>query len=365
MTLNPVVYIDPAMSVISLIVMMVFLSTNRNLKKSRRAEDVMFKYLVISVMVFDVLSLLRYVAILKTEYIFHAGLFYFLMYLEDPAWLFYTYMWVLFVDTALNHSVDTVKRKFRTGLIPIIFMLVLFLVNACVDYNIDTSGEIPSRETLKMMGTMASIYYFMAIVISMLYMLYAFRLVSVYNKEIKQPLFLRLDIFIIPWAIAFLAEILRNILPHVARGVFTVPDVNALCAAVSVLLTYLSMSRRYKYMDLETGFYREDFLSVFRKYVADNKLEYCSVVAIKAGEEPKRMAEELKELQPEKSTVIALNNGDHLLFSNVGNESALKLFEKVLRQSVGKPELEVRHSFREKDEPVEDFIRRISKKNGG
>ncbi|MCR4589682.1 MAG: hypothetical protein K5668_02585 [Lachnospiraceae bacterium] len=52
----------------------------------------------------------------------------------------------------------------------------------------------------------------------------AYRIVHYHNTERKQPLFLRLDVFIIPWIIAF---IVQNI-----PGLYLVIDVP--CAAISL-----------------------------------------------------------------------------------------------------------------------------------
>ena len=140
------------------------------------------------------------------------------------------------------------------------------------------------------------------------YVLSAVYIVIKYKKESREPRFLRLSAFIVPFA---LGALIRDYVP--------------IFLAAGILLTYITVVKRDRYLDPDTGFYNRNFLDFLKTY-RDRKQYYggCAI-RIDASEHKNEMAAILKELSPVGSTQFALENDTFLLMTESMRPSAQKL----------------------------------------
>ena len=364
-----------AAAVAGLLIMAGFLVLfGRRFKDSKRVEDIMFRYLAVTALVYALLGVLRCYAFLNTRFFYETGILAFAIGFVEVAYLFYALMWLLFIDASLYHSTDGLKRRYSPAVIPLVIITGLLLASAFLEGYINAGDADALKKTgmlmdiLNLSSMIEVSRHFISFIVGAAYMLYACRLSQSYQKDIKQPVFLRLDVFFIPWFIGWIPCLLMNIaamlnLIFSIRIAFRLPDISFLCAAVSLILTYLSMRNRYRYLDYETGFYKQEFLDNITAFMEKRQVGVNCGVLIRVSGSRDGFAKILSDRKPERSTVILFSDDSFILFSDVRSSAAVKLLEQDLREvsdeQIPGSVLDIMVRFREKDEALEAFRDRI------
>ena len=348
--------IEICLAVITSLGVLGLLFYSKPLKLSKHPEDKMFRRLCWILLVYAVFGMLQDYQIFYKAIPYYMLPAHLLRYLPDFILLFLSMQWLVFVDLAVTHSPEGVKRRCRFVWVPLAIMVISLALGYSLLLNvhagIQASGAIPELED-RYYTTWSWINYGIAMFIYIAYFLSAFRIVHYHNTERKQPLFLRLDVFIIPWVIAL---IVQNI-----PGIYLVIDVP--CAAISLLLTYHSMRNRYRYMDYETELYNEEFLDFFESFA--KKLNYsggCAIAFTVSGD-AKKFADVLMQYKPERSMAVRMKDGRFIILANLNNKSAVKCFIDLIKEAVKEtdPEIEIStfNWFQERKESPESFAKRV------
>ncbi len=365
-TKYPVFLIEFILTVAGLVLIIVFWNKNKDRIRGEHIEEKMFRYLTITAMVYAILGVIKQIAVFNTGFLFKTGLQFFTYHIQDAAYLVYTLMWVIFVDAVLYRSTDGLKRRYRLAFVPYAVMLLILVIAFIMEILGIAYGADFQDEVILITGMLERMYFIISFFVGAAYMIYAFRLARVYQKEIKQPVFLRLDVFIIPWAVGFLSTISYFLsLMFLPDGMIRVPDLSVICAAISLILTFRSMRNRYLYVEYDTGFYKEEFMDKITEYMDRHHMDIHCGLALWFSKERDQMAKVLAGVKPDRSSVISLNDGSFLLLSDVRNSSAVRLLLQTLRTgaAVTVPGTVVvsKALFRYMDEPVNTFKDRVLK----
>ncbi|MBQ1527184.1 MAG: hypothetical protein IIZ75_08625 [Lachnospiraceae bacterium] len=359
-----------AAAVAGLLLIAGFLIFGRRFKGSKRVEDIMFGYLGVSALIYAVFGVLRCYVLINTQFFYEIGVLSFAYKIVDVAYLFYAFMWVLFIDASLYHSTDGLKRRYSLAVVPYVVIIGLLLINSFLEgyINAGDRGTLNSTgmlmDVLDLSRLLSLSVFFISFILGAAYMLYARRLSVSYQKDIRQPVFLRLDVFFIPWLIGWIPMLLMYISSFFdMKYHLRLPDFSVLCAAVSLVLTHLSMKNRYRYLDYETGFYKEEFLDNITEFMEKKHAPVNCGVLIRVSGKRQEFAKILSDQRPERSTVILLSEDGFVLFSDVRSSSAVKLLEQDLREASDEQipgiDLNITVRFREKDEAMEAFRNRM------
>ena len=141
---------------------------------------------------------------------------------------------------------------------------------------------------------------------------------GVYAKETEQPLILRLDFFVIPWIICFFNDLIP------------MPPLDGFFSSLALILTWIVVSRRYKYLDQETGFYTEEFLSELDAYADRSRSKGGSVIIFETEKDENELAESIRASKPANSSVIKINKGRFLLISRVNEIKSLNYLIRIV-----------------------------------
>ena len=260
--------------------------------------------------------------------------------------------WLVFVDIAVYHSRDSILRRYAPNLIPIPAILLLNVLAILNSWAFWTKGSIIEFMDVNRYGGLIAIAEILVCMVSMAaYMFYAHNVMYTYQKEMEQPVFLRLDVFIIPWFAAFVIDVLFLI------------SVYPLAHALALLFTYLAMRNRYRYLDRKTGFYNRasmDFLAAHMDRTGYGKGAAILFQTESGKEEAPKL---LSSYKPEKSILLQLEEGEFLLFSDITNRPALKLLSDTVEMAAAQmsPPVEMKTRFwlRNRDEDTDSFIKRV------
>ncbi len=354
--INTKYIIEFCLAAVSSLGILSLLFLSRPLKESRHPEDRMFRRLCWTLLIYVLTYVLQYWQRIYKPLPYYSIFAHLALYLSDFVMLFLCMQWLIFVDLAVNRSPEGARRRYRFVWVPLLVMVLLLAVGYALLLNVHAgtleTGSVPVLADKQYM-TWSWIYYYVVLFIFIAYLLSAYRIVRFYHSERKEPLFLRLDVFIIPWIIAF---IVQNI-----PGFYLVIDVP--CAAISLFLTYFSMRNRYRYMDYDTEMYNEDFLSYFENYAEKSGLTGGCAMSFTTSWDPKKFADNLMQYKPERSLSIRMKDGRFIIIASMNKRSAVKCFMDLIIETAknadSDAEIKTENWFREKDESCHGFAERV------
>ncbi len=330
---------------------------SKPLKTSNRIEDKVFRRLIWTVLLYAVMDFLRRVQ--KSQFYilpFDTLPAHLVLYLPDLVELLYVLLWLIFVDLVVNKSPDSIKRRYHFAIIPLAVYLFLqgvgyFFLNR-LHIELVTTGSM-TTESQDLYMKWSYFYYFIGLIIVCLYMAYSFHILRHHFNENKEPVFIRLDVFILPFILGIASKFTPN---------FSL-NIDIPCAMLSVFLTYLSMRNRYKYVDLETGFYREIYLDYLVKYAADHSYEDATIIAFGRQEQPKEFIELLNMCKPDKSIIIQMEDKSLMMVSDYQKESVISFFVYVLKDEMQKKksdfQIDIRYWLWQNEGAIQDFIKKV------
>ena len=299
-----------AMMIISVAAILIFIAVNPKLRRHERFEDrlMFWESIIVLLLLFNKIFL---------EIIYYGDpswavpLSYFVSGTAEILYLTAIFQWLIFVDYSLYRSVDHLRRRYRHAVIPIIVMLAAELIMSILlyKYGMDSLSQI----------IITDILYCIKLAVEIGYIIITFRLVKDYDRESRQPKFLSLSAFIVPF-------ILGALFRSFDESMMT----------LGIILTYRAVIKRDRYLDHETGFFNRDYLGYLSKY--RDKKEYTggNGILIDAKGHGQDMATLLEELKPFDSSIFALGEDRFLLLSESLRGSAVNMAVNTITDAAEK-----------------------------
>ncbi len=221
--------------------------------------------------------------------------------INDLLYMITIFLWVLLVDYILYRRKEHLWRDYWYSLIPFVLYFCIVIIQWLLihgpikisyeDYlNIDIIIQIAKKA------------------LELFYIVKAIMLVRAYNKEFREPRFLQLNAFIIPF---LLGCIFRSY--------------DSVFLAMGILLTNITMIKRDTYLDYDTGFYNRSYLEFISSYRDQKKYDGGSAILICAEGRGKSVSNLIKALKPIDSNAFILDKDIFLIFSESIRESAVKM----------------------------------------
>lgn len=256
--------------------------------------------------------------------------------------------WNMYVDYCTYKSYDHVRKKLKKTLLLVSVVSAVFTLI----YMIVVALPFPDSMIIGVMTT----FVIVSFGIQLLYVINAVWIVWSARKRRKPPTFLRLDLFLIPIAVGFIMYLF-----NITLGIH---DVRNLCYAVAVLLTFLTLMRRGRYVDPATGFYNRTFLSSMNEYMEKNGYPNSIGVYFKAPESEGKLIPILDSLKPSDAEIFSFGKDEYLLMSGPQKESVIRLLIKSVNLKAAEEgcgfTVQTAYAIRGKDETPEAFTKRLS-----
>ncbi len=355
-------FIQIVLPFISFVAVLCLLLKSRPLKNSPMPEDRMFRKMCILVMIYSVFVLIRQLLLFVPDppgpfgnvLIVITAISY---YVPDFLYVFFALMWLCFVDMSLFHIRERVIKRIRSSVIPLSSVIVfqILLIVLCVII-LHRNSKFDDITTL-----LDHIYYIFMIVIGLIFIIKGYRALKFYYKNRKEPLFLRLDIFIIPWLIGFFLKAISPILLMI-NEIANIGDIKELFedlgyiylgtdpffAALALFLTYYSMRLRYRFMDYETGFYSEDFIDFMKKYAIKHNYRKGSLISFKSSMDIKDNVSLLNDCKPERCMIFRLKDDSFLILTSQDNKIAVETLISMIKDEgrMRDPEADISLDYR-------------------
>lgn len=184
------------------------------------------------------------------------------------------------------------------------------------------------------------------------YIFTAIHLVHDYEKDRREPRFLRLDVFIIPFIV-----------------VVVLRDFDGPLIALGVILTYMATKRRDKYIDMETGLFNAEYLDCISAYWDQKGINDSNAIIVSAPGDGEKLTKILQNIKITDCFVIRMDEDSFVILSGKLRGSAIKMVEMTLTeesQQSDTPFVPKINSFkREKGQKAVEFAAQIKDALGG
>ena len=252
--------------------------------------------------------------------------------------------WNLYVDFCLYKSDDHVRKKMRWSLILVCVVsgtFTLIYVPLCI---LSPASQLPV--------VIWNLFIAISLSIQLFYVINAIWIVWSARKRRQPPTFLRLDLFLIPIAVGYALSLIPEF-----------PDIRNLSYAIAVLLTWITLRMRGRYVDPTTGFYNQTFLRSMNEYMEKRGFPNGVGVLFKVPEHGEKLIPILDGLKPSDAEIFFLGENACLLMSGPQKESVLRLLIKTVKLKTAQEDktltISTAFAIREKEESMEDFTRRL------
>ena len=304
----------------------VLVLVNEPLRKRKRPQDRLIFWECVLVFVMNVLYFLMFpLANYEAEWVTNALMVSITVY--EVLYMLVILQWLICVDYSLYHSMDHIRRRYRYAAWPVLLLLVLHIFHSVLAYGIVETGE---------WGYYAQyILIILKRIIEFGYIISAIHLVHVYEKDRREPRFLRLDVFIIPFLIGV-----------VFRG-YDGPLVG-----LGVILTYVVMKRRDKYIDMDTGLFKAEYLDCICAHWDKKGYTDSNAMIVSAPENGDVLAKIMQDIRIMDCFIIRMDEDNFVILTGKLRSSATKMAEMTLleeTQQTEKPFIPVISSLERKE----------------
>ncbi len=214
-------------------------------------------------------------------------------------------LWLLFVEYTLHKSMEIIRRRYPVVMIPF-YVGVLFTV-------MNAFGPMLMRIDV-------GFGYVLDILRRLAYLIWGFYILASYVVLFREKKRKAVSEYIVVTPTVICAVI--GLICYSTTGY----RVDSLGYALGLMFADYFMFRRLGYIDKKTGFYNENYLAVLRREAKKNKIEEATVIRFKAPGDRDRLAEILKFWEPENSSIVAKDNGEFLLISEVQKKHIAERF---------------------------------------
>ncbi len=226
--------------------------------------------------------------------------------------LFMVAHWLVFVEFTLHQSMDIIRRRYPVVMIPFWIGVVISLFN--------TIAVIPHSTPL-------AVRQVIFVLNRLLFLIWLFYIVAAYvvffreQKRKSIPQYIRLTPTVISIALGLIVSSL------------TAFQIDALGYAVGLLFADYYMFRRLNYVDDETGFFNEKYLAVLEREADKKNIHNVTMIHFKTQGDGRKLAEILKNWEPEYSKIVLKNDGEILMFSEKLKKSVAERFIFLVQEN--------------------------------
>ena len=321
---------------IALIILGYIFIYDKDVRTSKRLDDKLFKRLGFTMFCLIVMDLLsHFCGDVNNKTVNTLGKI--LSNLIPSMYLINCFNWLVFVDAAVYNDMERIKGRYRLASLPIIFMIVVLGIEDLVF----------QQQGFYVQAFWLVVYLSGYFIISIGYIYKAYKMARTYQKEVKAPIFLRLDIFFIPWIIGFFGRVI---------------DIDPLCETVGLFLTYCFIKRRYKYLDSNMVFYNENFVDYLQDYehkvgikTGDAIILYSSAADV--------LSLALEKRAPENSVTVRTTEDYFIVYTDIRLKSAIQVFIITLQDEAVKMQpdinIEAQYLLKNENESVKEITERL------
>lgn len=125
----------------------------------------------------------------------------------------------------------------------------------------------------------------------------------------------------------------------------TIYAIEPLGYAVALLFADYYVFRRLSFVDSATGFYNEKYITLLEKEAEKSGIHDVTVMRFKTAGDRKKLARILRYWGPEFSRIVAKDNGEFLVISELHKKDIAERFMDLVREDCEKEGIEAESSY--------------------
>ena len=263
--------------------------------------------------------------------------------------LYVCFIWMLYVDYKLYESRDRIRRTYRYFQIPVFVFTGLCVINLFTGFMFTVDEN--------MLFVQRTGYYFLLIV-QYFYGLYPVFLLIRHALTHKKQTFFHIWPTVAP---GLISAIFTQVTPYSAR---------CLGLTIAVVFLYFSYVERWRFNDLESGFFNRHYMDYLMELSEERLPDYRSALIIYAENADNALFSILRSGIPYGGELIRMSDDLFLLFSETGKTSSVKLLSAMFREEAedynkNHPDEEhinmiVTYTIRQDDETIRGFMQMVA-----
>ena len=261
---------------------------------------------------------------------------------NEVLYLLIVLQWLVCVDYCLYFSSDHVKRHYRKAVIPIVVIAVMDILQSLVYY----AGIYKLFDNIKLLDAGQTALHLSKLFIEAGYIATAIYIVKRYSGQRREPHFLRLEAFIIPF---------------VFGALFRFYD--ASFAGYGIILTYIAIKRRDNYIDFKSGLYNTRYLDYLCDHWDKKGFSDGSALLISSEGHGHALAGILTDIKVPDAFIINMGDGKFLMIAGFLRKSAFMMAEQMVIDGAAEAdtpfEPRTKQMRRNKGESMKEFGARI------
>lgn len=262
--------------------------------------------------------------------------------INEVLYLLIILQWLVCVDYCIYGSSDHLKRHYRKAVIPIVVIAILDMFHTVL-YSLSPYG---GDQIIAWAALGQDVLHVLKLMLEAGYILTAVYVVRSHSKQSREPVFLHLGAFIIPF---------------VFGALFRFYD--ASFVGFGIILTYAAIKRRDKYIDHKTGLYNPAYLDRICRYWDKKDYKDGSALFMSSAGHADDLSRILGNIRIPGSFNICMGEGKFVLITGFLRKSALKMAEETIMEDARENnvpfEPEILQMRRDRDETMAEFGVRI------
>ena len=208
-----------------------------SLRDSTRAEDAMFRQMGWFLLMLEAICLLKiiFMALPISYNRFFLFAFY---YLPDIPYLFFLFLWMIFIYLSAGHDPDRVMKKHSLALVLLLVVLIICFAHPVVPASVSADNPV--------IRIIFKLYEPLYVLVGIVYLIHAVFVKKQYQEDKKEPFYLKLYVFFLPWLLGVLADIAPSAINQLlGKSVVMHPlDIRVFCAPAAYYFTYLCVKKK-------------------------------------------------------------------------------------------------------------------------
>jgi hypothetical protein len=232
--------------------------------------------------------------------------------------------WLLFVEYTLHQSRDIIWRRYRVAMIPFGVGVICTILTSVVP--VSDSAPLYIQNVFYILYRIGQLIWLFYILASY-YVLY----MEKKRKDILQ--YIRITPTVLPIAVGMIIA-------------FSTPyQIDGLGYAIGLMFADYYMFRRLSFIDSKSGFFNEKYIAMLRREAKKKMIKEATVIRFRTSGDREKLTDLLKFWKPEYSSVIAKNDGEFLVISEVQKKLITERFIFLVSEHAKSKGLEVGSSY--------------------
>ncbi len=291
-----------------------------------------------------VLSILSY-----TSYETHSR---FRAFQSEICYFLYGFSWFFLMDYIIRRDNSRIKKNNIRAVVLVTVIIITRLIMSRIAIGEDNTPLSGVRDYLSWISFPLEL---MVVLLAAAFMMHGVFRIRGYQKGRKELFGFRLDFYFYPWLVGVLLNLLLAI------------DIEGLCSACSIALTYFALKKRDRCIDWDTGLFNENYLDYYDEFAREFKFVGKAALSIETANDIEELIPIVRRIVTETSFIIRRRDGRFFIVLSAAERMAVEVMKKNLQDAAHNNaiyiSMVIRQFMKNSYESENEFVQRAFKES--